>query len=135
MVFYTFWRGVAIEMEVFFGCLWVCGRYLWLFGHLHFFIRMSKNGSSFELCSKVNFILGCRFCSRLCNSLLFSYGHFQNMKQSSKYFFHDLVNSPFILLPYFLSIISYRFSSKYARVRIAYVGAILVPIAIPSVWI
>ena len=34
-----------------------------------FFIKMSKNGSSLEVCSIVNFILGCRFCSRLCTSL------------------------------------------------------------------
>ena len=34
-------------------------------------------------------------------------------------------------LPYFLPIISYRFSPKYARVRVAYVGAILVPIVVP----
>ena len=35
----------------------------------------------------------------------------------------------FMLLPYFLPIILYRFSSKYARVSVAYVGAILVLIA------
>ena len=35
-----------------------------------------------------------------------------------------------MLLPYYLAIISYRFSSKYTRV--AYVVAILVPIAIPG---
>ena len=64
-----------------------------------------------------------------------AHGHFQNMKQSSEYLFHDLVNSSFMLLPYFLPIISYRFSSKYARVRVAYVGTILVPIAVPRVWI
>ena len=74
---------------------------------------MSKNGSSFELCSIINVILGCRFCSRLCNSLMSPHGHFQNMKQSSKYLFHDLVNFPFMLLAYFLPIISYWFSSKY----------------------
>ena len=28
-----------------------------------FFTRMSKKGSSFRLCSIVNFILGCRFCT------------------------------------------------------------------------
>ena len=32
-----FWSGGI------FGCLLVCGRYLWWFGHLRFFIRMSKN--------------------------------------------------------------------------------------------
>ena len=61
--------------------------------------------------------------------------YFQNMKQSSKYLFHDLVNSSFMSLPHFLPIISYRFSSKYARVRIAYIGTIFVPKAVPSVWI
>ena len=100
-----------------------------------FFIRMSKNGNSFKLCSIVNFVLGCRFCGRLCNSLMSSHGYFQNMKQSSKYLFRDLVKSSFMSLPYFLPIISYRFSSKYARVRVVYVGAIFVPIAVPSVWI
>ena len=30
--------------------------------------------------------------------------------------------------------ILYRFFSKYAKVRVAYVGAILVPIAVPRVW-
>ena len=102
---------------------------------LIFFIRMSKNGNSFKLCSIVNFILVCRFCSRSCNSLMFPHGYFQNMKQSSKYLFHDLVKSLFILSPYFLPIISYRFSSKYASVRVAYVVAILVPKAVASVWI
>ena len=53
------------------------------------------------------------------------------MKLSSKYIFHDLVNSSFMTLLYFLSIISYRFSSKHARVRVAYGGAILVSIAVP----
>ena len=96
---------------------------------------MSRNDNSFELCSIVNFILGCRFCSRLCNSLMSSHGHFQNMKQSSKYLFYDWVNSSFMSLPYFLHIISYRFSSKYASVRVAYVGTILVLMAVPRVWI
>ena len=100
-----------------------------------FFIRMSKNGNSFKLCSIVNFILGCRFCSRSGNSLMFPHGYIQNMKQSSKYLFRDLVNSPFMSLSYFLPIILYRFFSKYARVRVAYVGAILVPIAVRRVWI
>ena len=62
-------------------------------------------------------------------------GYFLNMKQSYKYLFHDLVRSSFMSLPYFLPIVSYKFSSKYARVRVAYVGTILVPIAVPSVWI
>ena len=39
-----------------------------------FFMRMSKNGASFELCSIVNFILGCRFSSRLCNSMMSPHG-------------------------------------------------------------
>ena len=85
--------------------------------------------------SIVNFILGCWFCSRSCNSLMSQHGYFQNMKQSSKYLFHDLVKSSFMSLLYFLPIISYMFSSKYARVRVAYVGAIFVPKAVPSIWI
>ena len=96
---------------------------------------MSKNGSSFELCYIVNFILGCRICSRLCNSFKSPHGHFHDMKQSSRYLFHDLLNSSFSPLPYFWPIVLYRFSSKYARVRVTCVGAILVPIAVPSVWI
>ena len=83
----------------------------------------------------VNFILGCRFCGRSCSSLMSPHGYFQNMKQSSKYLFHDLVKGFFMSLPYFLPIISYRFSSKYTWVRVAYVGAIFVLIAVPNVWI
>ena len=64
-----------------------------------------------------------------------SHGNFQNMKQSSKYLFHDLVNSSFMSLLYFLPIISYRFTSKYARVKVTYVGAILVLTVVPRVWI
>ena len=91
-----------------------------------FLMRMSKNCSSLTLCSMVNFILLCKFWSKLGNSLMFSNGHFQNMKQSSKYLFNDLINFLFRLLLYFLPIISYRFSSKY-------VGVILVPIAAPRI--
>ena len=65
---------------------------------------MSKNGNSFKLCSIVNFILGCKFCCSLCNSLMSSHEYFQNMKQSSKYLFHDLVKSSFKSLPYFFHI-------------------------------
>ena len=98
------------------------------------FIRMSKNGNSFKLCSIVNFILGCRFCSRSCNSLMSPHGCFQNMKQSSIYIFHGFENSS-VSLPYFLPIVSYRLSSKYAKVRVTYVGAILISIAVRRVWI
>ena len=58
-------------------------------------IRMSKNGNSFKLYSIATSILECRFCSRLFNSLMSPHGYFQNMKQSSKYLFHDLTNSSF----------------------------------------
>ena len=92
---------------------------------------MSKNGSSLKLCSRVDCILW--FWSKLCKSSMLHHGHFQNMKQSSKNLFHDLINSVFILF-YFLSMISYRFSSQYTKVRVAYVCAILVPIAVPRVW-
>ena len=88
---------------------------------------MSKNGSSFELCSIVNLILGWRFCVRLCNSLMSPHEHFQNMKRSCRYLFHDLVNSPFILWSYFLPIISYRFSSEYARVIYMYIYRLKAP--------
>ena len=97
-------------------------------------MRMCKNGSSLKLFFMVDFILGCRFWSWLCNLLMFPRGHFRSMKQLSWYLFHDLVNSLFMLLPYFLLMIAYRFSSKYARVRVAYVGTILVPIAVSRVW-
>ena len=116
---------------MFVGLLYISGM-IWQFT---FFIRMSKKGNSFDPCSIVNFILGCRSCSRLCNSSMSPHRHFQNMKQSSKYLVHDLVNSSFMSLPYFLPIISYRFSFRYAGARVAYVGAILVPEAVPSVWI
>ena len=109
--------------------LWLISVMIWPF---MLFMRTSKN-SSFELCSIVNFILEFRFCSRLCNSLMSPHEHSQNMKQPFKYLFHDLVNS-FKLLSYFFPFISYRFPSKYARVRVAYVDAILVPIAVPRVW-
>ena len=89
-------------------------------------MRMSKNDSSYGLCSTVNFIVECRFGSRLCNSLMSTHWYFQNMKQSSKYIFHDLVNSPLMLLAYFSFFISYRFSSKYVKFKVAYVDAILV---------
>ena len=61
------------------------------------------------------------------------HGHFQNTKQSSWYIFHDIINSVFILLWYCLPMISYRYSCKYAKVRVAYVDAILVPIGVPRV--
>ena len=103
-ILYSFWGG-GFEVEVLLGVYWFVIEtvMIWPFT---FFIRLSKNGSSFELSAIVNFILGCRFCNRLCNSLMSPQGHFQNMKQSSKYLFHDLVNSSFMLLPYFLPTIS-----------------------------
>ena len=61
------------------------------------------------------------------------HGHFQNMKQSSKYLFHDLVNSPLMLLPYFFTIILYRFSTKHDQVSVVYISAILVLIAVTRV--
>ena len=70
---------------------------------IYVFIRMSKNGKSFKLCSTVNFILGCRFCSRSCNFSMSLNGYFQNMKQSSKYLFHDLVKPSFMSFPYFFT--------------------------------
>ena len=73
-----FFGGGAFEVEVLWGVgLWLIPAKTWPF---MFFIRMSKNGNSFELCSIVYFILGCRFCSRLCNSLMSPHGHFQNTK-------------------------------------------------------
>ena len=34
----------------------------------------------------------------------------------------------------FLPMILYRFSYKYAKISVAYVGAVLVPIALPRAW-
>ena len=65
-----------------------------------FSIRISKNTCSFERYSIVNFFRGVGFCGRLCNSFMSPYGHFQNIKQSSKYIFHDLINS-FFMSSYF----------------------------------
>ena len=65
---------------------------------------------------------------------MFPQVQFQNMKQLTKYLIHDLVNSLFIFSSYFLPMISYKFSSKNAEVRVAYVGAIFVPISVPRVW-
>ena len=65
---------------------------IWPF--LLFFMRMTRNGNSLQLCSILNFIMGCRFWSNLCNSLMFPHGNFQNIKQSSKYLFHNLVAVP-----------------------------------------
>ena len=79
----------------------------------------------------MNFILGCRFWIKLCKLLMSPLGYFQNMKQSFKYLFHDLVNSVFILLHCFYWWF-YRFSSKFVKVRVAYVAAILAPIAVPG---
>ena len=65
-------------------------------------MMISKNSSSLKLCSRVNLILGCRLLSKLCKSLTSNNGLFQNMKQSSKNLFHDLVNFVFIFLYFYL---------------------------------
>ena len=70
--------GGAIEVEVLLG-VDICDD-LFIFV---FFMGMFENGSSFELCSILNFIWGRRFWSRLCNSLMSPHGHFQNIKQVS----------------------------------------------------
>ena len=93
-------------------------------------MRMIENGHSLELYCYGNFILSCRLWSKLCKSSLLLHGHFQNMKQSSRYLSHDLIKSISILLPYIFMVISNWFSSKYAKVRVAYVGTILVPITV-----
>ena len=66
---------------------------------IYVFIRMSKNGNSFKLCSIVNFILGCRFCSRSCYSLIPPSWVFPEYEAIIQ---HDLVKSSFMSLPYFL---------------------------------
>ena len=97
---------------------------IWLF----WFLVMSKTGCSLKLDSMMNSAFGCRLWSKLYKSLMLPHVHFQNMKQSSWYLFHNLINSVFKVLYFYL----YRFSSK---ARLAYVGAILVPIVVPRVWI
>ena len=79
----------------------------------------------------VNFIKGFRFWSRLCISL--AHEHFQNMKPSFWCLFYDLIKSIFILSLYFFFMISYNFSFKNVKLRMTYVGAILVLISIP--WV
>ena len=103
---------------------------IWVFT---FFIMMCKNGRYFELCSIVNFNLGCRFCSRLCNSLISPQAF--PVYETIVHLFYDLVNSSFVSLTYFLPIISYGFSPKYAKVRVVDVGYILLPKTLPRVWI
>ena len=66
----------------------------------------------------------------LCESLMFPHVQFQNLKQSSKYLFHDFVNSLCIFSLCFLLMISYKLSTKNSKARVAYEGAILVPIAV-----
>ena len=63
-----------------------------------FLMRMSESSNSLNLCSMVNFILGCRFLSKLCKSLMLPQEYFQNMKQSSRHLFYDLIYSIFILI-------------------------------------
>ena len=76
-------------------------------------MKMFKNDNCLRLSSMLNFIS--RFWNKLSKSLMLPHEHFQNIKQQSKYLFHDQINSVFILWMNFLPIISYRFSSKYAR--------------------
>ena len=45
---------------------------IWQFS---FLMRISKNGGSLKLSSIVNFISGCKYWSRLCNSLMLPHGH------------------------------------------------------------
>ena len=92
------------------GYLWVYDKCLIIWPFL-FLLRIPKNGSSLKLCSMVNLMLICWFCCHLRKLLILHHENFQNMKRSSKYFFHDLINSAFRL--YFFRIISYRFSSWY----------------------
>ena len=63
------------------------------------FMRMTKSGCSLKLCFVMNFILRYRFRSKLFKSLILPHVHFQNMKQSSRYLFHDLIN--YFLLYFF----------------------------------
>ena len=47
--------------------------------------------------------------------------HFHNMKQSTTYIFHNEINC-FDIVAVFSLVILYRFSTKYAKVKVAYVG-------------
>ena len=72
--FYT-----TFEVEVLFG---VCGFVINVCNNLDIFIfmEMSKNGSFLKLCSMVNFILECRFWSKLCKLLMSPHRRFQDVK-------------------------------------------------------
>ena len=96
-----------------------------------FLVKMYKNGYFLKLCLMVIFILGSRFWGKLCKLLMLPYEHFHNTKQSSRYFFYNLMNSVFILLPYIFPVISHRFSSNNIEVRVTYVGVIVV---LSAVW-
>ena len=97
-----------------------------------FLMRTSEKVSSLKLCFLVNFILWCKFWIKLCKLLMLPHGHFQNMKQPSMYIFHDLINSVFIVLYFYLCFdIDFPLSML---MLVAYFGAILVPIPVPRVW-
>ena len=63
----------------------------WLFW---FSIRKSKNGNSLKLFSMLNFL---RFSIKLYKSLMLPDEYLHNMKQSSRFLFHDLINLFLIL--------------------------------------
>ena len=96
-------------------------------------MRMYKNGGSLKLTSMVNFILGCKFWSKLYKSLILPQKHFQNTKKSFRYLFYDLMISVFIFLLYYFLIIPCRFSSKRTKFTSAYAGALLVPFSVSMV--
>lgn len=58
------------------------------------------------------------------------YTEFQTITQSSRYLLQCLVIYISVLSFYYLFISIYIFSYRYPNVRLAYVGAILVPIAV-----
>ena len=93
-----------------------------------FLMSMSKNDSSLKLYSIVYFILGCRFWSMLCKSIMFPCIKFQHMKPSSKYLFHDLVNSFFIFSSYFFYSSSSSSSCHAGSTDIPYPLSPLLPI-------
>ena len=90
-----------------------------------------KKGSCCSLDSIVNLILRLRLLSIFNNSsddILFSSS---NMIHSSRYL-SQLSSIYFrIVISYFHSIIVYNFISKYPNTSVAYVGANIVPIAVP----
>ena len=104
----SFWSEVFWNWGIA-GFLWICVKISVIIWPICFLMKNTKNGLSLKLSSMVNFTLQFRFWSILCKSPMLHHRHLQNMKLSSKYILHDLINSVFILLLRFLPMISWIF--------------------------